>query len=369
MRSFVHETPPRRVVFGAGAVERVADEVDGLGLRRILVIAGGSAAEAGARVSSLLGERAAGPFGRVRQHVPEALVIEAVRAAKEEGADGVCSVGGGSATGLAKAVAIELGLAVVAVPTTYAGSEMTPIYGITGEHKRTGKDPRAQPRLVVYDPALTVGLPARATASSGLNALAHAVAVLLADGTDPVAALHAEEGVGMLVSSLPAAVCHPHDLEVRGDVLYGAFLAAGALAAGELAGIHHRLCHILGGDLALVHADVHAALLPHTLAYERDRGASGIDRLVRALDVVPASGVDPAAVLHALAQDIGAPTSLAELGMPEEEIPRVVRRAQSVLGVGDRDRERVRVLLGDAHAGRPPRPEHDGPPREGGGAR
>ncbi|HSI93719.1 MAG TPA: iron-containing alcohol dehydrogenase, partial [Jiangellaceae bacterium] len=182
MKDFVHQAPAVRVVFGAGRLDRLPAECTTVGMSRVLVIAGGSAAAAGDRARRLLGPLAAGRFAQVVQHVPEQLVTDAVAAAKSAGADGLCSIGGGSATGLAKAVAVELDLPIAAVPTTYAGSEATAIFGITGERKRTTADPRARPRTVIYDPVLTTGLPARATAASGFNALAHAVAALAGGG-------------------------------------------------------------------------------------------------------------------------------------------------------------------------------------------
>lgn len=346
--SFVHETPVGRVVFGRGTLERVPDEAAAMG-RRVLVVAGGSAAAAGDRLLAALGERSAGAFGTVAQHVPEALAAQAVAAARQAAADVLCSLGGGSATGLAKAVAVELDLPIVAVPTTYAGSEATPVFGITGERKRVGVDPRALPRVVVYDPELTTGLPARVTAASGLNAIAHAVAVRAGGHGDRLAALQAENALRLLATALPAAVAEPADLGARGDLLLGAYLAAGALAAAGT-GLHHRLCHLLGGRHRLVHADVHAVLLPHTIARDEALGADGRGAVAALL-----GADDPAEGLWRLARQVGAPASLAALGLDVgvlDDTAAEAARAARHPRAGDV--AWFRTLLGDAHDGIPP---------------
>lgn len=343
--SFVHVSHPRRVVFGVGALAGIAQEVAALGCERVVVVTGGAAREVGAGVAGLLGSRCVSVLDEVRQHVPEDLAAAAVEEVKGVGGDGLCSVGGGSATGLAKAVAVELDLPIVAVPTTYAGSEMTPVWGITGEHKRTGRDARAAPRAVVYDPEITIGLPPRVSAASGLNALAHAVGALLS-GRDPVASLHAAEAIRMLAAALPEVVSTPGDLPARTRVQFGAYLAASALEAGDLAGIHHPLCHILGGTYRLIHADVHAVLLPHTLAYEQQRNPEGAARVRAAVEAA-----DPALMVWELARRVGAPAGLAEVGLPAGATAEAAARAAEGLGV---DAGRIRRLLDDAHRGGPP---------------
>lgn len=329
MEPFVHQAAATRVVFGPGSLAQVPAECRALRLHRVLVLAGGSASTAGEQVATALGERCAGRFPRVAQHVPETLLAEATAQARAAGADGLCSVGGGSATGLAKAVAVTLDLPVVAVPTTYAGSEATPLYGVTGARKRTATDPRARPRTVVYDPCLSTGLPLRASAASGFNALAHAVAVLAGPTTDPLARLYAAEAVRLLVRALPAVRADPGDLPARGELLWAAWLAGSALAAAGT-GLHHRLCHLLGGSYRLVHADVHAALLPHTVAAD-DALVPG--RMAQVLGVD--SGGEVAAALHRLARQVGAPTSLAELGVRPEQLDRAAAQAAQTIGGHD----------------------------------
>jgi maleylacetate reductase len=345
VRDFTHRAAPARVVFGAGAVRRIPDESAALGLHRVLVMAGGSAAAIGERLVQALGSRAAATFTRVAPHVPEEVVEQATTAARSAGADGLCSIGGGSATGLAKAVAASLDLPIMAVPTTYAGSEATPIYGITGQQgKHTATDPRVVPRTVVYDPELTVGLPARATAASAFNALAHATAALSASTYDPVAHLYATEAIRLITPALPVAVRTPADLDARGDLLWAAWLAGSALAATG-AGLHHKLCHLLGGRYALVHAEVHAVLLRHTVACDTAGtvacdtagtvacDTAGTVAVARALGGRTAA--DAVDILGELADRVGVPGDLAAIGLPADALDELARQAADIIGGHD----------------------------------
>ena len=357
MRPFTYDALPGRVVFGVGAVDRVEGEVTRLGLRRVMVITDAQAKAIAERIGDQLGPRLASVFSGVRQHVPEELAAAARPAAVDVGADGIVTVGGGSATGLGKAVAIsaDAGLPLLAVPTTYAGSEMTPIYGITGEHKQTGRDLRALPRAVVYDPALTVGLPPEVTGPSGLNAVAHCVEALYGPGANPITGLMAEEGIRVLGRSLPEAVRRPDDLDARSDALYGAYLAGAALAVAGTA-LHHKLCHVLGGTYGLVHGDVNAVILPHAVAFNAAAAPDAIARVGAALggahDVGRAAGL-----LYDLAIAVGAPTSLAAIGMPAAGLDEAAARAAAEIGAGNPrpvDAASIRALLDDAYAGRRP---------------
>jgi len=361
MEAFVHEALPGRVVFGVGSVAQVADEVAALGLERVLVVVDEASQVVGDRIADDLGDRCAGRLDEVRQHVPEKLATAARRAAVEARADGVVTLGGGSATGLGKAVAVDPGaqaaaggrVTLVAVPTTYAGSEMTPIYGVTGEHKQTGRDLRALPRVVVYDPALTVGMPPAITASSGFNALAHCVEGLYAPGTNPVVRLPAVEGIRCLGDALPAAVEHPDDLDARGRALYGAYLAGATLAVAGTA-LHHKLCHVLGGTFGLIHGDVNAVVLPHVVAYNADAAPDAIAAVAAALDT--GRGGAPGA-LRNLAETIGAPTSLAALGMPADGLDLAAERGVAETGTSNPrppDVASLRALLQRAFDGAPP---------------
>ncbi len=317
MRAFVHDLPSPRVVFGPGASQQVPAEVDRLGARRVLLVASARAGGPGAAVGDALGVRLAGRVTEVVMHVPVDVAARAVAAARSAGADLVVTVGGGSATGLGKAVAKETGLPVLAVPTTFAGSELTPIWGLTdGERKTTGRDAIVQPRVVVYDPDLLASLPAAFAAASGLNALAHCVEALYAPGASPLVPVLAEEGLRVLAGALPALVADPHVVAVRGDALYGAWLGGTVLGAAAM-GLHHTLAHVLGG-FGLPHAQVHAALLPYVLAANAPSAGPAVARAGRAL------GGDPAGALWDLARATGAPTSLAAVGLAEDGAERAV---------------------------------------------
>jgi alcohol dehydrogenase class IV len=353
MRAFVHETLPARVVFGAGAVERLPEEVDRLGVRRVLILCTQGQRGLAEEIAGRLGGRVAGVFDRAAMHVPVERAEEARGTAASLGADACLAVGGGSTIGLAKAIALTSGLPVVALPTTYSGSEMTPIYGLTERgQKRTGRDPRVLPRVVVYDPLLTRSLPARVAGPSGMNAIAHCVEALYAKDADPIVALLAEEGIRALSAALPSVVREPAALEARGEALYGAMLAGTCLGAVGMA-LHHKLCHTLGGSFGLPHAETHAVVLPHAAAYNRGAAADAMGRVARAL------GADDAATgLFDLARSAGAPASLAELGMKEADLPRAARLATEDPYWNPRPVEEAAILalLRDAQAGRRPTP-------------
>jgi maleylacetate reductase len=323
-RSFVYESLPGRVVFGAGRLGDVSAEVDALGRTRVLLISDGAAKALGDAVAEQLGPRLAARWDEVAQHVPLELAERARAAASDAEADVVVCLGGGSSTGLAKAIALSHELPIVAVPTTYAGSEMTPIYGLTGgRHKQTGKDLRVLPKVVVYDPELTVGLPPGITGPSAFNALAHCVEALYAPGCNPVTSALALEGVRAIHRSLPTVMDSPEDLDGRSDLLYGAYLAGVALGATGT-GLHHKLCHVLGGTFNLVHADTHSVILPHAVAFNRQALPEEMARLSEALGV---PGGDPAGALWDLAVASHVPTSLVDLGLTAEDLPEAAGRA------------------------------------------
>jgi maleylacetate reductase len=352
--AFEHEALAGRVVFGTGAVDGVAAEVAGLEVERALVIAAGSSTPVGDRIADRRGERYGGSFAEVRQHVPEDLAAAARGAARATGIDGVVAVGGGSAVGLAKAVAVDLDVPIVAVPTTYSGSEMTPIYGITGRHKVTGRDLRALPRVVVYDPALTVGLPPGVTGASGFNAMAHGVEALYAPGADPVAALYAEAAIRALAAGLPGAVDDGTDLGARTTALFGAHLAGRALAVAGTA-LHHKVCHVLGGTFGLDHGRANAVVLPHAALVMSRHHPAALARVAQALggpaDAEPAAA---AGLLADLADRLGTPTSLAALGMPADGLDEAASLAASAVG-GAIEVDEIRALLDAAYHGRRPR--------------
>lgn len=360
MNAFTYDAIGGRVVFGAGARAQLAEQVDTFGARRVVLIAGTDEDALAGEIAALLGDRVVARFADVAQHVPAAKAADAVACVDAAGADAVVTLGGGSATGFGKAVRLAFAergdprpLAFVAVPTTYAGSEMTTIWGRTdGDHKATGKHPYVKPDTVVYDPELTLTLPARIAGPSGMNALAHCVEALYGPGANPIVALHALEGVRALRAGLPV-VCGPDDsIGARADVLYGAYLAGIALASGGTA-LHHKTCHVLGGMFNLNHGDMNAVVLSHAVAYNAPAMPAVMEQLADALGV-PAAEVPGA--LFDLAVAIGAPTSLEALGMPAAGIAEAAKRVvvDAAANVRSPDEASIEQFLTDAYRGTRP---------------
>lgn len=355
MRAFTYDALPGRVRFGVGQVAEIADHIAALDVHAVLLVADGLAKAIADDAAGRLGPQLVGRLDEARQHVPEELAARAVAAAHNTQADSVLTIGGGSATGLGKAVAVETGIPVIAVPTTYAGSEMTPIYGITGVHKRTGRDLRALPKLVVYDAALTTQLPPDVSAASGMNAMAHCVEGLYAPGANPITSLMAEEGIRALSGSLPGVVEQPDDLDARSEALYGAYLAGAVLAVTDTA-LHHKLCHVLGGSFGLVHADVHAVVLPHAAAYNAPAAPDALGRVSAALGGSGDPG-EAGGLIYDLLGRIGAPTSLEAIGMPVDGLDAAAERAADQIGDSNPravDAAALRELLQTAFEGRRP---------------
>jgi maleylacetate reductase len=350
-----YEAPPGRVVFGVGALDRLGEELDRLGVRRVLLVASKRVAD---ELAERLGDRHAASVTEVVQHVPVEVAARARRLAAEAGADGLVAVGGGSAVGLAKAVALEHPAPIVAVPTTYAGSELTSIYGLSHDgHKQTGRDPRVRPRVVLYDPAVTTSLPAAVTGASGMNALAHGVEATYGPGANPVSTALATDGIRALAAGLPRAVARPADLAGRTEALRGAWLAGAALAVAGT-GLHHQVCHVLGGAYGLDHGGMNAALLPHAVRFVTPAVPAEMARVAAAL-----GAADAADGCYRLARRVGTPASLAELGLAAADLDRAAERCAADLTGRPRPAsvEELRALLGAAHAGRPPGAASEGP--------
>jgi maleylacetate reductase len=311
-----------RVVFGAGSIARLAEELDTAGLGRALVITTPGRAIDVERVLRVLGDCAAGVFDAAAPHVPVSVVESAAEVVRSAAPDVLVAVGGGSSIGLAKAIALRGLVSIAAVPTTYAGSEMTSIWGLTEAGvKRTGRDPRVAPVIVFYDPEFTLSLPAAVSAASGMNAMAHAVeALYAADATDEVRGW-AEDAARGLAAGLPEVVLQPGDIDARDRVMRAAHLAGAALGQASM-GLHHRLCHVLGGTFNLPHALTHAVLLPHVTAFNAPAAPDAMRRLARAL------GADEApAALAALNRRLGIRVGLGALGLDRADIPRAAELA------------------------------------------
>jgi maleylacetate reductase len=355
VKSFVYNGQAARVVFGAGSLQHLGREIDALGATRALVLSTPEQRASAQMIADLLGSRAAGIFDRAVMHVPIETAREARDVARKLGADCAVAIGGGSTTGLGKAIALDSGLPILAIPTTYAGSEMTPIYGITeGGLKKTGKDARVLPRSVIYDPELSAGLPLGMSVTSGINAIAHAAEGLYAVDSNPIMDLMAKEGMAHMARALPAIKKVANDMDARSDALYGAWLCGTVLGNVGMA-LHHKLCHTLGGSFNLPHAETHTIVLPHALAYNAAAAPLAMAGIAQAL-AGSHSSLSAAQAVFDLARDNGAPVALKDIGMKEADLDRACDIAMQNQYPNPRPLERVaiRQLFQDAFEGARP---------------
>jgi maleylacetate reductase len=349
--SFVYQSLPQRVVFGEGTSAKLAEEADLLAIRRALVLTTPGHERLGREMGERLGDRFAGLFAGAVMHTPVGVTDEALKCAADLTADGVVAVGGGSTVGLGKAIALRTGFPQIAIPTTYAGSEMTPILGQTQDGvKTTQSAPAILPKTVIYDVDLTLSLPARIAAVSGMNAMAHAVEALYARDRNPVISLMAAEAIRALAGALPAIVRAPDDRNARSQALYGAWLSGVCLGSVGMA-LHHKLCHVLGGTFNLPHAEAHAIVLPHAMAFN---SVAVPDVQKRIAQILGAS--EAAAGLYDFARRLGVPMGLCEIGMPESGIDCAADLAMANPYWNPRPLERgaIRELIARAWAGERP---------------
>jgi maleylacetate reductase len=315
MQDFVYQSAPMRVVFGTGTQRQLPDELSRLGITRALVLATPRQKELIANIREMIGERFAGVFTGAVMHTPVEVTERAMETVREVRADCIVAIGGGSTTGLGKAIALRTDLPQIVLPTSYAGSEMTPVVGQTsGGIKTTQSSPKILPEIVIYDVDLTMTMPAGLSATSGINAIAHAVEALYARDRNPVISLMAQESIRMLAYALPRICARLDDRTARTDALYGAWLSGICLGAVGMA-LHHKLCHTLGGSFNLPHAETHTVILPHALAYNAPAAPEAMTCIAAAL-----GAPDAALGLHDLARKLAAPASLREIGMPESGI-------------------------------------------------
>jgi maleylacetate reductase len=316
----VHETLPSRVLVGRGARHQIPGEIERLGVGRVLLVATGSAEAAADELAEALGARLAARFGRPVQHTPVAVTAEAMELVEKTGADSVVAIGGGSAIGLAKAVSARTGMTQVAVPTTYAGSEVTPVLGETENGvKTTRRDPALAPGTVVYDAELTLTMPAGLTLTSSLNALAHAVEALWAPDATAATDGLATESVRGILGTLPKVLANPVGVGDRESLQSAAWLAGICLAQTQM-GLHHQLAHALGGTFDLPHAELHALLLAHVMGFNLPAAAKAATRLGEI------TGDDPVAVVAGLARSYDGPTTLGALGVPRGGLRAIAQR-------------------------------------------
>lgn len=351
MKPFIYTAQPSRVIFGNGALAQLSEEINAMGAKKALVLSTPEQRASAQKIADLLGSHAVGIFDRAVMHVPIETAREARAVARQLGADCAVAIGGGSTIGLGKAIAMESGLPILAIPTTYAGSEMTPIFGITEAGiKKTGRDLRVLPRTVIYDPELSQSLPVGLSVTSGINAIAHAAEGLYAVDGNPIMSLMAEEGIAAISRALPQIRQQSDQMTARSDALYGAWLCGTVLGHVGMA-LHHKLCHTLGGSFNLPHAETHTIVLSHALAYNAKAAPQAMARIARALqvDFAPQG-------IYELALHNGAPVALKDIGMREQDLDKACDIALQNQYPNPRPLERsaLRLLLQNAFDGAPP---------------
>lgn len=355
MQPFTYEGQPSRALFGAGAAARLKDEIAALGCSRALFCCTPGRAAAVEKVAATVAPMSAGICAGALPFTPIEAAEAGRRTARERAADCLVSYGGGNAVGLAKAIALELDIPIIAIATTFSGSETTALQGIIREGARIqNASPRMQARTLIYDPALTLDVPMGVLVPSGGNSMAHAVGALLAENSNPVSRLYAEAGLRVMAAALPRMARDPGDLDARGEALYGAWLSASTLKLAAGVNIQHKLCHVLGGGYALPHATVHTVILPHATAYNQDAVPPAMRAIARALGD---EGADAPGAIFDLLAAIGAPTALRDLGLRRGDLDAVADQVATDAYYSNPrpiERNAVRALLDDAWHGRRP---------------
>lgn len=351
MNSFVFESLPGRVVFGSGALDQLPGEVERLGARRALVLSTPQQQALAENVAARLGERSAGIFPEAVMHVP----VEVARRARDEadrvGADCVVAAGGGSTIGLGKAVALHSSLPILAVPTTYAGSEMTDILGETSAgEKTTRRSPDIRPETVIYDVDLTLSLPVSLTVTSAMNAIAHAMEAFYAPDRNPVIVLMCRDAMAAFRDGIPRLIGDPQDRTARTQALYAAWCCSTALGYVSMA-LHHKLAHVFGGSFDTPHAETHAILLPYTTSFNE----AAVPDLLRPIADAFGGG-SAGGGLWDFAHSVGSPLSLKAIGIKEADLDRAAAIAAKNAYTNPRpiDPGSIRELLQAAWEGRRP---------------
>jgi maleylacetate reductase len=353
LRSFIHQAPAERIVFGVGTIAEIGTELDQMSVTRAVVLSTRGHAQLAERVASLLGDRVVAQFHGAVPHTPVGVTEQVLEVVKNRQGDGVVSVGGGSTTGLGKAVTSRLGVQHLVVPTTYAGSELTPVLGETsGGEKTTRAGPDILPHTVIYDVQLTATLPWSVTVTSAVNAMAHSVEALYSKDATAQTDEMALQAIRSLVQGLHDLRNDLDSLDARCQLLYGAWLAGSCLGAVGM-GLHHKLCHALGGTFNLPHAATHAVVLPHVMAYNEPAVPAAMSRIAEAIQGHPA----PRAVQD-LVRELDGPTSLREIGFAESDIGRAAELAAAHAYPNPREVTRAGIvwLLHQAYNGDPVQP-------------
>ncbi|MCP4386011.1 MAG: maleylacetate reductase [Hyphomicrobiales bacterium] len=347
---FVYTSAPSRIVFGEGRLGDIRDEIKRLEIRRALVLSTPTRSGAANELAATLGDAVTGVFAEARMHTPVDVTARALEVVRRTNADGLVAMGGGSTIGLGKAIALHTDLPQLAIPTTYAGSEVTSYLGQTEAGKKTTlSSPKVLPETVIYDPELTAALPAKVAGPSGVNAIAHAVEALYAEAANPITSLMAEEAIRRLARSLPDVV-QTNGAEARADALCAAWLAGVCLASVGMA-LHHKICHTLGGTFDLPHADIHCLMLPYAAAYNRDAAPEAMSRIANALAADDAPGA-----LRALSLKVGRYANLKDFGLTDADLDCAADLAVQAPYHNPRpvDRHGVRAMLAAAYDGAQP---------------
>lgn len=350
--TFEHSGSSARIIFGRGSTSRISDVLGALDVCRALILSTDVQKDAAESIAMNLGKKCLGVYAKAQMHTPVTVTNAAMEVIKEQRVDCLISFGGGSTTGLSKAIAYRTDLPQIAVPTTYAGSEVTPILGQTDRgEKTTVRDSRVLPEVVIYDPDWTKSLPLPLSVTSGINAIAHAVEALYAQDRSPISTMMAKEGIAALCEALPQLSRSEADEKVARELaLFGSWLCGSVLGQVSMA-LHHKLCHTIGGLFNLPHAETHTVILPHATAFN----AVEVPQLLRPVCEALNSKV-PGHALFDLAADLGAPTSLKELGMPKSGIAKVADLAMASAYKNPRtvNREEIEALISAAYHGLPP---------------
>jgi len=354
VQSFTHVGMPGRVVHGAGRISALAEEVEALDARRVMFCCTKSRVAEVEKLAKTLGDRVAGICDEAKIFVPLTAVEPARAMAEKLGADCLVSYGGGTAVGLAKAVALEGGMPIVSIVTTYSGSETTALQGIIGhDGVRTNyRDMRMLPRVLIYDPELMLDVPIDVSIASGFNSIAHAVSSYLGKDANPVANMFSENGIRAMSDALVRLAQNSRDVDARSDAMHGAWLCGMTLMSSGTT-IHHKIAHVLGGGFDLPHGPTHAIVLPHSTGYNRDAAPEAMKGIARAFGDENADA--PRALFDLLGKS-GAAEGLKQLGLPEAALDEAVERIMTdrYFNLREYDRAAIRTLLQDAWEGRLP---------------
>jgi alcohol dehydrogenase class IV len=316
---FEYTSFPNKVFFGEGSFSTVAKLL--ANYDKAFVIAGERQAACVQQLIDELGKERVIHFSNIVQHVPVELVEQARQQQVQAQTNVLVAIGGGSAIGLAKALALQNEHDIIAVPTTYAGSEMTNIWGLTTTAgKTTGRDMKVLPKYVVYDPMFTANMPTSLAATSAMNAMAHLMEAVYAHDTNPITYGYALDGMRKLREGLELlATTKQMTIQINQLLQYGSFIAGKALCDVSMS-LHHKLAHVLGGTFGLAHADVHTVLQAYVLEYQWDALSSSVQQDFKEALQHPY----PPVALQTLAKNVKAPTQLKEIGFTEKDIDKAV---------------------------------------------